>query len=126
MAAAPERMKVSPAIPMNSASSRRSRWSGLVQSAKLRCPPTDAISAALPTGSGSRAGWAAFRSGALMSGFPRRRQVRRAAARERERVDDAVEEFLCDAVGKGGLLQGQVLGDGLVGNDRGLVVSDDR
>jgi len=34
MLAAPlDRMKVSPAMPMNSASSRRSRWSGLVQSA---------------------------------------------------------------------------------------------
>ena len=33
---------------MNSASSRRSRWSGLAQSAQPRWPPTDAISAARP------------------------------------------------------------------------------
>ena len=33
MAAPPDKMKVSPAMPMNSDSSRRARWLGLVQSA---------------------------------------------------------------------------------------------
>ena len=47
-AAPPERTKVSPAIPMNSESRRRSLWSGLVQSAYPRWPPTEAMKAALP------------------------------------------------------------------------------
>src|SRR5215470_12147427 len=105
MAAPPDRTKVSPAMPMNSASSRRSRWSGLAQSAQPRWPPTDAIRAALPMGSAPRAGpalWAGacgpvpeapgagLAPGLLMSGFAGvRRDIGGARAGEVDRDDDA-------------------------------------
>src|SRR5215471_2203297 len=136
MAAPPDRTKVSPAMPMNSASSRRSRWSGLAQSAQPRWPPTEAIRAALPTGSAPWAGArgldpeapaAGFAPGLLMSGFARvRRDIGGARAGEVDRDDDAVEQFLADALGQGGLLEGEVVVDGVVGDGRGLVVADDR
>src|SRR5215470_709881 len=114
MAAPPDRMKVSPDMPMNSASNRRSRCSGLAQSAQPRCPPTDAIRAARPTGSGPRADGAAVPSAVLMSGFPGTgRDVGGAGAGQRERLDDPVEEFLGHAVGQGGLLECGVVADGV-------------
>src|SRR5690348_4280709 len=123
MAAPPDRMKVRPAMPMNSASSRRSRCSGLAQSAQPRWPPTDAIKAARPTGSEPPASRAWF--GAVMSGFPLARwHVGRAGAGQRDRDHDLVEQLLADAVGQGGLLQGLVVVDGVVGDGRGLVVAD--
>src|SRR5215469_6757252 len=104
MAAHPDRMNVRPARPRNSASRRRSRWSGLVQSAKPRWPPTDAMRAALPMScvlSAESTSWA----GVAMSGsLGPRGNVGRAGAGEREGVDDAVVKFLGDAVGEGGLL----------------------
>src|SRR6516225_9171701 len=126
MAAPPDSTKVSPAMPRNSASSRRSRWSGLVQSAYPRAPPTEAISAALPTGSMARPGCAAPASEVLISGFLRARQVSRTPAGQRERVDHPVVQVLAHALGQRRLLQGQVVVDGVVGDLRGLVVPDDR
>src|SRR5262249_33081305 len=52
VAAPPDSTKVSPDIPINSERSRRSRWSGLVQSAKYRGPPRMAMSACSPCGTG--------------------------------------------------------------------------
>src|SRR5262249_21194958 len=52
MAAPPDSTKVSPDTPINSERSRRSLWSGLVQSAKYRGPPTVAMSACSPCGTG--------------------------------------------------------------------------
>src|SRR5215471_10921481 len=113
MAAPPDSTKVRPAMPMNSASSRRSRCLGLAQSAQPRCPPTDAIRAARPTRSGPRAG-AAVPPVVLMSGFPRvRRHVGRAGVREVDRDDDLVVQVFADAVGQRGLLEGQVVVDGI-------------
>src|SRR5215471_19639177 len=110
MAAPPDSTNVSPAMPMNSASSRRSRCSGLAQSAHPRWPPTDAIRAARPTG--SRWGASLFPVGEVMSGFPRARwHVGRAGAGQVDRDDDLVEQFLADAFGQRGLLEGQVLVD---------------
>src|SRR5215469_12226449 len=136
MAAPPDRTKVSPAMPMNSASSRRSRWSGLAQSAQPRWPPTDAIRAALPIGSASWPGacWldpetlgAGLASGLLMSGFAGvRRDIGGAGAGQVDRDDDLVEQFLADALGERGLFEGEVVVDGVVGDRRGLVVADDR
>jgi len=51
----------------------------------------------------------------LISRFPGRK-IGRAAAGQCERVDDPVEEFLADALGQGGLLEGQVMVDGVVGD----------
>src|SRR5215471_19004258 len=120
MAAPPDSTKVSPAMPMNSASSRRSRWSGLAQSAQPRWPPTDAISAARPTRSGIRAERAAGPSAVLISGFPGAGwHAGRAGAGQRERDDHPVEEFLADALGQRGILERQVVVDGVVGDRRG-------
>src|SRR5215467_11735548 len=131
MAAPPDRTKVSPAMPMNSASSRRSRWPGLAQSAQPRWPPTDAIRAARPAGPAPRAGacgavpeppGAGPAWGLLMSGFAGvRRDVGGAGAGEVDRDDDAVEQVLGHALGQGGLLEGEVVADGVVGDGRGLV-----
>src|SRR5262249_38518645 len=128
--------KVSPAMPMNSASSRRSRWSGLAQSAQPRWPPTDAIRAALPIGSAPWTGarrldpevpGAGLASGLLMSGFAGvRRDIGGAGAGQVDRDDDLVEQFLADALGEGGLFEGEVLVDGVVGDGCGLVIADDR
>src|SRR6516165_12455517 len=52
MAAPPDSTKVSPDTPINSERSRRSLWSGLVQSAKYRGPPRMAMSACSPCGTG--------------------------------------------------------------------------
>src|SRR2546421_4546156 len=60
----------------------------------------------------------------LVSGFGRK--VGRAAAGERERVDHPVVQFLGYALVQRGLLEGQVVADGVVGDLRGLVVADDR
>src|SRR5215813_3682467 len=90
MAAHPDRMKVSPAMPMNSASSRRSRWSGLVQSAKARRPPTDAIRAALPIGCMLRAESTSLTRDTMSGLLGVCRDVGRAGAGEGERVDDLV------------------------------------
>src|SRR6266851_7140301 len=99
-AAPPERTKVSPAIPMNSESRRRSLWSGLVQSAYPRWPPTEAMKAALPE---------------VISCFrPVCGDVSRATAGQGEWVDDPVEQFLADTVGQGRLLEGEVVADGVV------------
>src|SRR4249920_1219463 len=107
MAAPPDSTNVSPAMPMNSASSRRSRWSGLAQSAQPRWPPTDAIRAARPTGSGPRASRPPV--GEVMSGFPRAgRHVGRAGVGQVDRDDDLVEQVLADALGQRRLLEGQV------------------
>src|SRR5215813_4242463 len=123
MAAPPDRTKVRPAMPMNSASSRRSRCWGLAQSAHPRWPPTDAIRAARPTGSGPRAVGAAVPSAVLMSGFSRAgRHVGRAGAGQVDRDDDLVEQVLTDPLGQRRLLEGQVVVDGVVGDGRGLVV----
>src|SRR5262245_53644729 len=106
MAAPPDRTKVRPAMPMNSASSRRSRCLGLAQSAQPRWPPTDAIRAARPTGPEPRAVGAAVPSVVLMSGLSRAgRHVGRAGVGQVDRDDDLVEEFLADAVGQRGLLE---------------------
>src|SRR5512140_417136 len=111
MAAPPDSTKVSPAIPMNSASSRC--W-GLAQSAQPRWPPTDAIRAARPTGPGP--GSCCFPAGGIMSGFPRAgRHIGRPRPGQRERDDDPVEQFLADPVGQGGLLKRLVVVDGVVG-----------
>src|SRR5260370_42323685 len=134
MAAPPDRTKVRPAMPMNSASSRRSRWSGLAQSAQPRCPPTDAIRAARPMGTAPRVGsapspracglvsgvrGAGLASGLFMSGFAgARRDIGGAGAGEGERNDDAVEQFLADAFRQGGLLEGEVVVDGVIGDGR--------
>src|SRR5271157_2355702 len=48
MAAPPDSTKVNPDVPINSARTRRNRWSGFVQSAKYRAPPTLAMSACSP------------------------------------------------------------------------------
>src|SRR5215467_11584411 len=48
IAAPPDRTKVSPDTPINSERSRRSLWSGFLQSAKYRAPPTLAMSACSP------------------------------------------------------------------------------
>src|SRR5215472_11000993 len=136
MAAPPDRTKVSPAMPRNSASSRRSRWLGLAQSAQPRWPPTDAIRAALPMGSARWPGacgrdpeapGAGVASGLFMSGFARVcRDVGGAGAGQVDRDDDLVEQFLADALGERGLFEGEVLVDGVVGDRGGLVVADDR
>src|SRR5262249_5404885 len=125
MAAPPESTNVSPAMPMNSASSRRSRWSGLVQSAKPRWPPTEAIRAALPIGSRLR-GEVVSSSMVTSASFATRWDVGRAAAGEREGVDDLVVQVFGYAVGQGSLLEGQVVVDGVVGDLGGLVVPDHR
>src|ERR1700730_69265 len=144
MAAPPERTNVSPLMPMNSASRRRSRWSGLVQSAQPRWPPTEAISAALPSGSALRTrgsvmdSWLVSAVGSsppsggvepgpgLMSLWAAAGlRVGRASAGQGERVDDPVEQLLADALGQGGLLEGQVVVDGVIRDHRGLVVADD-
>src|SRR5215472_8259801 len=125
MAAPPDRTNVRPDMPRNSASSRRSRWSGLAQSAQPRWPPTDAISAARPTGSGMRAGRPPSRdfiSLLLGAGWV----VGGAGAGQVDRDDDLVVQVLADALGQRGLLEGQVVVDGVVGDGRGLVVADDR
>src|SRR5262249_29720646 len=115
MAAPPDRTNVSPAMPMNSASSRRSRCSGLAQSAQPRWPPTDAIRAARPTGSEPRASRIPFR--AVMSGFRGAgRHIGRTWAGQRDRDDDPVEQLLGYAFGQRGLLEGQVVVDGVVGD----------
>src|SRR6516165_8535934 len=117
MAAPPDRTKVRPAMPRNSASSRRSRWPGLAQSAQPRCPPTDAIKAARPTGSGPEAGAGPACWGPVMSGFAGAgRDVGGAGAGEVDRDDHAVEQVLGDAFGQGGLFEGQILVDGVVGD----------
>src|SRR5215468_3415140 len=122
MAAPPDRTKVSPAMPMNSASSRRSRWSGLAQSAHPRWPPTDAISAARPVSLGLPT--SPFSMGGVMSGFSGTvRHVGRAGVGQVDRDDDLVVELLADAFGQRGLLEGQVLVDGVVGDGRGIVVA---
>src|SRR5215470_10869000 len=90
MAAHPDRMKVSPARPRNSASKRRSRWSGLVQSAKARWPPTDAIRAALPMSRVLRAGSTSLTEETMSGPLGVCRGVGRAGAGEGERVDDRV------------------------------------
>src|SRR5215831_2089156 len=114
MAAPPDSTNVNPAMPMNSASSRRSRCSGLAQSAQPRCPPTDAIRAARPTGSGPRAAGAAVPPVVLMSGFPRvRRHVGRAGVGQVDRDDDLVVQLLADALVQRGLLERQVAVDGV-------------
>src|SRR6516225_4201391 len=121
MAAPPDRTKVRPAMPMNSASSRRSRCSGLAQSAQPRWPPTDAIRAARPTGSVPRAG--RLPVGEVMSGFPRAGlHIGRPGVGQVDRDDDLVEQFFADPVGQGGLLERLVVVDGVVGDGRGLVV----
>src|SRR5215472_15284693 len=115
MAAPPDRTKVRPAMPMNSASSRRSRCPGLAQSAQPRWPPTDAISAARPTGWGRWSSWLPL--WVVMSVFlGARRGVGGAGTGEVERNDDLVEQILADAVGERGLLEGQVVVDGVVGD----------
>src|SRR5215471_13979497 len=106
MAAPPDRMKVRPAMPMNSASSRRSRCLGLAQSAQPRCPPTDAIRAARPTDARPRAAGGAVPPVVLMSGFARAgRHVGRAGVGQVDRDDDLVEQLLADPVGQRGLLE---------------------
>src|SRR5579862_9989352 len=110
MAAPPDSTKVSPAMPMNSASRRRSRWPGLAQSAQPRWPPTDAISAARPTGISWPLAGSPFMgrmSGALRGGG----HAGDAGAGERDRDDNPVEHVLADAVGQGGLLEGLVVVD---------------
>src|SRR5262245_46423466 len=98
MAAPPDKMNVNPAMPINSASRRRSRCSGLAQSAQPRWPPTEAIRAARPTSSEPRS--ARFSGEGFMSGFPGAGwHVGRAWVGECERVHDLVEQFLADAVG---------------------------
>src|SRR6267154_1354148 len=120
MAAPPDSTKVRPAMPMNSASSRRSRCSGLAQSAQPRWPPTDATRAARPTSSEPRP--SRFSAAGFMSGFSRAGWlIGRAWTGQRDRVDDPIEQLLADAVGQGGLLEGQVVVDGVVGDGRGLV-----
>src|SRR5215467_2563588 len=110
MAAPPDKTKVSPAMPMNSASSRRSRWLGLAQSAQPRCPPTDAIRAARPTGPEPR--FCRSAAGEVMSGFRRAgRHVGRPGAGQVDRDDDLVEQFLADTLGQRCLLEGQVVVD---------------
>src|SRR6516225_5051069 len=112
MAAPPDSTKVNPAMPRDSARRRRSRCSGLAQSAQPRWPPTDTIKAARPTGSARRA--SRFPFGAVMSGLPwTRRHIGRAGAGQRKRVDDLIEQILADAVGQRGLLEGQVVVDGV-------------
>src|SRR5215468_5449740 len=106
MAAPPDRTNVRPAMPMNSASRRRSRCLGLAQSAQPRWPPTDAIRAARPTGPGPRAVGAAVPSVVLMSGFAGARwRVGRAGVGEVDRDDDLVVQVFADALGQGGLLE---------------------
>src|SRR5215468_11955955 len=95
MAAHPDRMKVSPARPRNSASKRRSRWSGLVQSAKARWPPTDAIRAALPTSCVLRAEPTSLTEETMSGLLEVCRDVSRAGAGEGDRVDDLVAAGLC-------------------------------
>src|SRR6516164_2445571 len=107
MAAQPDSTKVSPAMPRNSASSRRSRWSGLAQSAQPRWPPTDSIRAARPTGPGMRAAPAAGPSAVLISGFPGAGW--HAGAGQVDRDDDLVVEVLADALGQRGVLERQVV-----------------
>src|SRR6516162_9475427 len=112
-------------MPRNSARSRRARWSGSVQSAYPRCPPTEAMRAALPIGSaGSCAGdecsWST-----VMSRLGGRCQVGGPAFGQGEGVDDPIEELLAHPLGEGGLLEGEVVVDGVVRDDRGLVVADD-
>src|SRR5215831_12444932 len=109
MAAPPDSTNVSPAMPMNSASSRRSRCSGLAQSAHPRWPPTDAIRAARPTGweppTASEPRFSRFPVGEVMSGFSRTgRHVGRAGAGQVDRDDDLVEQVLADAFGQRCLL----------------------
>src|SRR5215467_7984877 len=104
MAAPPDSTNVNPAMPMKSASSRRTPCSGLAQSAQPRCPPTDAIRAARPTGSeaptASKARLSRFPVGEVMSGFSRAgRHVGRAGAGQVDRDDDLVEQVLADAFG---------------------------
>src|ERR1700746_3857199 len=102
MAAPPDRTKVRPAMPMNSASSRRSRWPGLAQSAQPRWPPTDAIRAALPMGSGLWAG-AGLASGPAMSGLAGvGGDVGGAGVGEVDGDDDLVVQLFGDAFGQGG------------------------
>src|SRR5580693_9812770 len=60
----------------------------------------------------------------LVSGFGRK--VGRAATGERERVDHPVVQFLRHPLGQRGLLEGQVVVDGVVGDLRGLVIPDHR
>src|SRR5262245_37198142 len=125
MAAPPDRTNVSPAMPMNSASSRRSRWSGLAQSAQPRWPPTEAIRAARPTGSAlrcSRLSGGDFMSGLAGGGW----HVGRAGMGQVDWDHDPVEQLLADALGQRGLLEAEVVVDGVVGDGRGLVVADDR
>src|SRR6516164_8996344 len=120
-------MNVSPAMPMNSASNLRNRWSGFVQSAYPRCPPTDAISAAPPTGIELSAGSAPTAVCPLISGLLAVCvHVSGAALRERQRLHDTVIQLLTDPLLERGLLEGEVLFDGVVGDFRGLVVADDR
>src|SRR5215467_10290751 len=110
MAAPPERMNVNPAMPMNSDSIRRSRWSGLVQSAYPRCPPIDAISAALPVSAGSPpAGSALPVRDPISSLLGAVLQIRRASLGERERIDDPVVQLLTHAVVQRGLLERQIV-----------------
>src|ERR1700728_2433607 len=125
MAAPPDSTKVSPAMPMNSASRRRSRWRGLAQSAQPRWPPTDAISAARPTGISRPSAGSPFRD-CMSRAWRGGRHVGGAGAGEVEGNDDLVVQVLADAVGQRGLLEGLVVVDGVVGDGRGLVVADDR
>src|SRR5262249_1462863 len=116
MAAHPDRMKVSPARPRNSASRRRSRWPGLVQSAKPRWPPTDAMRGALAMSCGVAAESTSWAGVGMAGSVGLRGNVGRGGAGEREGVDDAVVEFFGDAVGEGGLFEGGVVVDGVVGD----------
>src|SRR5262245_48127257 len=120
MAAPPDSTKVRPAMPMNSASSRRSRCLGLAQSAQPRCPPTEAIRAARPVSPGPRS--SPFSMGGFMSGFSGTvRHVGRAGVGQVDRDDDLVVKLLADAFGQRGLLEGQVFVDRVVGDGHGLV-----
>src|ERR1700749_4281203 len=109
MAAPPDRMKVRPDMPMNSASSRRSRWPGLAQSAQPRWPPTDAISAARPTGIARPGAGSPCTDclGGMSGGFRGGRHVGGAGAGEVERDNDPVVQFLTDAFGQRGLFEGE-------------------
>src|SRR5215470_855046 len=125
MAAPPDRTKVRPAMPRNSASSRRSRCWGLAQSAQPRWPPTEAIRAARPNGAELRS--FCFSPGECMSVFPGTwGHISRPGAGQGDRVNNPIEQLLADSFGQRRLLEGQVTIDGVIGDRRGLVITDYR